>query len=288
MPGVPRVEPLEPAGRPTAGTSALWRDGPGDRALRQRSRRLRIRALGRRSDRDSVRRRRPRPAARGGEFRLRRRVGPRPLSHSPPRSGRGRPQRRRRPPRDRRRPRPLRAARALRRLPGRRWAPLAGWLRCALEPALQSSASARLDVGGRRWFADPARSRPLRRRPSRADRPCAADHGPAHPASLYLSRAPLRFRPQRSQPAGDGPARPPQARLRRFALPATGASCAASAEAIRRARRRQRIRLVRLGRPVAALEQRRSPFVAPRPGQRLRGRRHVQPASSAAEARTAT
>ena len=92
-----------------------------------------------------------------------------------------------------------------------------------LEPALEQAAAGELDLGRRRRAADPARPRPLRRGRPRPDRPRAPLHGREHAQCLHLSGAPLRQRPDRSQPAADGPARAAARRLRHQRLSAPGA-----------------------------------------------------------------
>ena len=146
-------------------------------------------------DRDPVRDRRRHPAAGARVLRLRRRVGSRPAIRcrrgAPIEGGR---ERGRRPPRDRRRPLALPALRAVRRLPARRRRALERRLGRDLEPALEPAAPARLDLGGRRRPADPARAGPLRRGQARPHRPRAALHG---------GRA--RGRPSSTRPATSRP-----------------------------------------------------------------------------------
>ncbi len=60
-PRLPEVEPVEPAGRPAPGRDELGRDHPVDRRRRERARRLRVRPLGGRADRDPDHRRRQAP-----------------------------------------------------------------------------------------------------------------------------------------------------------------------------------------------------------------------------------
>ena len=81
-----------------------------------------------------------------------------------------------------------------------------------LRPAGWTSA----DAAG---LADPPRARPLRGRRARPDRPRAPLHRPGHAPRLRLAGAPLRERQDRSRPAADGDALPPEAELSDRRLP---------------------------------------------------------------------
>ena len=175
VPGLPGHEPVEPARRQAAGRAQLGRIVAAIGADDTRARRLRLRALGGRADRDPDHGR-PRHAGEVARpVRVRGRVGQGPVSDPGERRDRGRPRLGRRPARADRRPRPLQALRALRALPDeRRW--LAGRLRGDLRPALEQAAPGRLDVRRRGRAADPARARALRGRGEGPDRPRAPLH----------------------------------------------------------------------------------------------------------------
>ena len=78
---LPEVEPVEPARRLAAGRGELGSDRQLDRSGHRPACRLRLRALGRRSDRDPDHRRRARQRQEPRLVRLRRRVRSRPVSH---------------------------------------------------------------------------------------------------------------------------------------------------------------------------------------------------------------
>ena len=104
-----------------------------------------------------------------------------PLSDPAARADRGRAQGGRRPPRDRGGPLALQALRAVRRASARRRRALARRLGGDLEPALEPAAPARLDLGGRRRAADPARA-------SRATTRCGAAASTTRCASRRRAR----------------------------------------------------------------------------------------------------
>ena len=54
---------------------------------------------------------------------------------------------------------------------------------------------------------------------ARLDRPCAPVHGPPHAKRVRLPGAALRERPDRPEPAADGPARPPEGERRHGGFP---------------------------------------------------------------------
>ena len=115
----------------------------------------------------------------------------------------------------------------------------------------------------------------------------AIDHAlrftvPAHATGVRVSGAALRVLAQRPAPARDGPALPAQERVRRLALPAPVAHRPPGAEALRDDRGRQRVRLVPVRRSQPRLGQRRPALAPRRARQRVRGRRHEQPAATEA------
>ena len=247
LPRLPARQPLEPARRPAAGrirtpTRSFARIGLGDTMHADFGSGL----LGGRADRDPVRDGRRRQPRVPRELRLRRRVGPRPLP-DPSRASRSRAAASADGDRhvivvDRARCRLYELFAAYPQAGGARWQRRLGR---DLEPALEPAAPARLDLGGRRRPADPARARPLRRGQARPHRPRAPLHGADAPAGLHLPGPPLRLEPDRPGPARDGPAAAAEARLRHLALPAPGAHRPEGAQALRDDPGRQRLVLVR-------------------------------------------
>ena len=184
VPCLPHLEPVEPTRRHAAGGAGLRPDRRGDRRRGPRARRLRLRALGGRADRDPGDGGREGAGQVAGLLRVRERVGQGPVSDSDERRDRGRPPSGRRPARADRRPRQLQALRVVRALSdrGRR---LAGRLRRDLRPPLEQAPAGRLDVRRR---GRPARSCPA----SRATRRSRAA------GSTMRSGSPSRARAERT------------------------------------------------------------------------------------------
>ena len=146
-------------------------------------------------------------------------------------SDRGRPRLERRPPRDHRRHDPLQALRAVRALPAVGRPRLDGRVGRDLEPALEQAAPRHLDLGRRGRPADPAGPGPLRRGEdaARSTTRCASrSRRRATRSSIPRGTTPRRL--DRPEPAGDGPALPPEDELRHLALPAPGADRAPGAQ----------------------------------------------------------
>ncbi len=145
-----------------------------------------------------------------------------------------------------------------------------------LRPGQQRPAARRLDVGRRGRAAHPAGPRALRRGRHRGGhRPRPALHRGAHAEGLHLPGDPRGEQLDRPRPAAHGPARAPEGRLRHLRFLARGAGHPPGAQDLRHDGRRQRLELVRLGRPRPALERRRPARARSGQGQRLRGRRHA-------------
>ncbi len=251
----PCRQPLEPARRPAARRAQLGGRHRVDRARYRAPCGLRLGPLGGPPDRDPDHRR---PRAVDSEvpapLRTRRRERPRSVSDPRQRGDRGRADGRRRPARADRRPRRLQALRAVCALSdGLR---LACGLGRDLEPELEPGAACRLDVGRRRRAADPSRPRALRRGRARSDRPCAALHGRPVTPRVRVPGAALRIGPDRPEPSAHGTPRPTEGELRHPRIPEAGADRAGGAQALRDARRRQRLELANHRRPEPRVVER--------------------------------
>ena len=270
---LPGRQPLESPRRHAAGGSRISSDDRRDRAGEDDARRLRLGALGRRPDRDPDHGRRQGPGEERGPVRLRGRVRPGAVPDPRGREDRGRAELGRRPARPHRRPRRLPPLRAVRAAPRR--------------VAAGRRGRARSGTCARTGCARPAGRRPTR--PGLPILPGLARYDEV--AKGRIDHA-LRFTVSRTRRAYVWPARhfassltdpalPPmgarlrlKAELRHLGLSPAGARRPPGAEAVRDDRRRQRLGLVRLGRPGPALVERRPAHARPRAGFGLRGRRH--------------
>ena len=219
---------MEPARRLAARRGELRADDRLDRARHGAPSRLRLRTVGRRADRHTLRRRR----------RRRRRARTLPSTTRTSRTSsatRSRPRCTskagavgRRPARAAARQGHVPALRAVRALPERQG--MEGRVRRDVEPALEHRATGRVDVGRRGGAADLPGAGALRRGRTRRHRPRAALHRVAHAQGVCLPGAALRLELGRSVAAADGPARAAEGERRHLGLPASGAHRAPGAE----------------------------------------------------------
>ncbi len=98
---------------------------------------------------------------------------------------------------------------------------------------------------------------------------------------LHLPRAPLRERLERSVAAAHGAARAAEGERRHLEAASAGPHRRAGDEDLRPDPGRQRLALVRVGRPEPALVERRATRARVADGRRLRGGRHLAPAAVA-------
>ena len=225
LPRLPGRQPVEPARRRAPRRAELDRDRRLDRRRHRPAPGLRLRPLGRRSDRH------PDHGRQGGRpqvaclLRLRGRVRQRAVPDPGPSQDRGR----RRPPRADRRLLVLQALRAVRAAP--LGSELARGLGCDLEPALEQAAAGRLDVGRRRRPADPARvsSAGARSASGHIDHALRFTVERTRRAYVYPARH-FASDLDRREPAADGPARTAPRRLPDLRLPAAGPRAAPGAE----------------------------------------------------------
>ena len=241
LPGLPEVEPVEPAGRPASGRAELGRIvrsiGPAGACTPTSARGSgRARRSGSRSP--SSARRQPKKRV-SFEYADESDRGPYPIPRNVKiEGGRSSTGDRHAIIVDRELVPPLRAVRALPK--GNGWRPGPG----------RSGTSARTSSGppaGRRRMRPAWRSSPGSRATTRSsgrDRPRAPLHGAAHPPRLRLPGTALREQLGRSESAADGAPAAAEGELRRERLPAPGADRARCAQALRNARLRQRLELV--------------------------------------------